>query len=92
MTSSSKTKRTGLFQRITAAFPLPLIIIYKKVSSIESLSCFLRRRDEGYPLAEHEVLAIQNFLLSKADSFSPLHIVLVSGVNEDDVSSFYFKT
>lgn len=30
---SSKTKRTGLFQRITAAFPLPLIIIYKKVSS-----------------------------------------------------------
>jgi len=52
----------------------------------------LRRRDEGYPLAEHEVLAIQNFLLSKADSFSPLHIVLVSGVNEDDVSSDYFKT
>ena len=65
-----------------------MIIIYKKVSS----SCFLRRRDEGYPLAEHEVLAIQNFLLSKADSFSPLHIVLVSGVNEDDVSSDYFKT
>lgn len=30
---SSKTKRTGLFQRITAAFLLPLIIIYKKVSS-----------------------------------------------------------
>jgi succinate dehydrogenase hydrophobic anchor subunit len=31
---SSKTKRTGLFQRITAAFPLPyIIIIYKKVSS-----------------------------------------------------------
>jgi len=30
---SSKTKRIGLFQRITAAFPLPLIIIYKKVSS-----------------------------------------------------------
>nr|YP_010254511.1 Sdh4 [Suaeda glauca]QTZ98231.1 Sdh4 [Suaeda glauca] len=25
---SSKTKRIGLFQRITAAFPLPLIIIY----------------------------------------------------------------
>ncbi|EPS74626.1 succinate dehydrogenase subunit 4, partial [Genlisea aurea] len=30
---SSKTKRTGLFQRITAAFQLPFIIIYKKVSS-----------------------------------------------------------
>lgn len=30
---SSKTKRTGLFQRITAALLLPLIIIYKKVSS-----------------------------------------------------------
>ena len=30
---SSKTKRIGLFQRITAAFLLPLIIIYKKVSS-----------------------------------------------------------
>nr|YP_010274263.1 succinate dehydrogenase subunit 4 [Calystegia soldanella]UJP67901.1 succinate dehydrogenase subunit 4 [Calystegia soldanella] len=28
---SSKTRRTGLFQRITAAFPLPLIIIYIKV-------------------------------------------------------------
>nr|WBQ21783.1 succinate dehydrogenase subunit 4 [Scutellaria tsinyunensis] len=25
-----KTKRTGLFQRITAAFPLPLIISYTK--------------------------------------------------------------
>jgi succinate dehydrogenase hydrophobic anchor subunit len=32
--SSSKTKRSGLFQRITAAFLLPLIIIYiQKVSS-----------------------------------------------------------
>lgn len=30
---SSKIKRIGLFQRITAAFLLPLIIIYKKVSS-----------------------------------------------------------
>lgn len=30
---SSKTKRIGLFQRITAAFLLPLIIIYKKVFS-----------------------------------------------------------
>lgn len=30
---SSKTKRIGLFQRITAALLLPLIIIYKKVSS-----------------------------------------------------------
>ena len=30
---SSKTKRIGLFQRITAAFLLPLIFIYKKVSS-----------------------------------------------------------
>lgn len=30
---SSKTKRIGLFKRITAAFPLPLILIYKKVSS-----------------------------------------------------------
>ncbi|KAL8167383.1 hypothetical protein V2J09_008882 [Rumex salicifolius] len=39
---SSKTKRTGLFQRITAAFPLPLIIIYKKVSStfLPNLSVF----------------------------------------------------
>lgn len=53
------------------------------VCESESLSCFLRRRDEGYPLAEHEVLAIQNFLLSKADSFSPLHIVLVSESGED---------
>jgi len=36
---SSKTKRTGLFQRITAAF---LIIIYKKVSStfLPNLSLF----------------------------------------------------
>jgi hypothetical protein len=40
--SSSKTKRSGLFQRITAAFPLPLIIIYKKVSStfLPNLSLF----------------------------------------------------
>lgn len=40
--SSSKTKRTGLFQRITAAFLLPLIIIYKKVSStfLPNLSVF----------------------------------------------------
>nr|UNA62835.1 succinate dehydrogenase subunit 4 [Oenothera biennis] len=30
---SSKTRRIGLFQRMTAAFPLPLILIYKKVSS-----------------------------------------------------------
>ena len=39
---SSKTKRIGLFQRITAAFPLPLIIIYKKVSStfLPNLSLF----------------------------------------------------
>lgn len=39
---SSKTKRTGLFKRITAAFPLPLIIIYKKVSStsLPNLSLF----------------------------------------------------
>lgn len=39
---SSKTKRTGLFQRITAAFPLPLIIIYNKVSStfLPNLSLF----------------------------------------------------
>lgn len=39
---SSKTKRTGLFQRITAAFPLPFIIIYKKVSStfLPNLSLF----------------------------------------------------
>ena len=39
---SSKTKRTGLFQRITAAFLLPLIIIYKKVSStfLPNLSIF----------------------------------------------------
>lgn len=34
--------RIGLFQRITAAFPLPLIIIYKKVSStfLSNLSLF----------------------------------------------------
>ena len=52
------------------------------------MSCFLRRRDEGYPLAEHEVLAIQNFLLPRQTPFfSPLHIVLLSGVNEDVVSS-----
>lgn len=39
---SSKTKRTGLFQRITAAFPLPFIFIYKKVSStfLPNLSLF----------------------------------------------------
>ena len=39
---SSKTKRIGLFQRITAAFPLPLILIYKKVSStfLPNLSLF----------------------------------------------------
>nr|AZB86955.1 succinate dehydrogenase subunit 4 [Haberlea rhodopensis] len=39
---SSKTKRTGLFQRITAVFPLPLIIIYKKVFStfLPNLSLF----------------------------------------------------
>ncbi|WVY96101.1 hypothetical protein V8G54_028252 [Vigna mungo] len=39
---SSKTKRTGLFKRITAAFPLPLILIYKKVSStfLQNLSLF----------------------------------------------------
>jgi len=39
---SSKTKRTGLFQRITAAFPLPFIIIYHKVSStfLPNLSLF----------------------------------------------------
>nr|YP_009430433.1 succinate dehydrogenase subunit 4 [Platycodon grandiflorus]ARR27565.1 succinate dehydrogenase subunit 4 [Platycodon grandiflorus]AWN57590.1 succinate dehydrogenase subunit 4 [Platycodon grandiflorus] len=40
--SSSKTKRSGLFQRITAAFPLPFIIIYTKVSStfLPNLSLF----------------------------------------------------
>ena len=38
---SSKTKRIGLFQRITAAFPLPLIIIYKKVSSTFLPNLFL---------------------------------------------------
>ena len=39
---SSKTKRTGLFQRMTAAFPLPLFFIYKKVSStfLPNLSVF----------------------------------------------------
>jgi len=39
---SLKTKRIGLFQRITAAFPLPLIIIYKKISStfLPNLSLF----------------------------------------------------
>jgi len=39
---SSKTKRTGLFQRMTAAFLLPLILIYKKVSStfLPNLSVF----------------------------------------------------
>lgn len=41
---SSKTKRTGLFQRITAAFPLPLIILYKKKkvssTSLPNLSVF----------------------------------------------------
>nr|YP_009306097.1 succinate dehydrogenase subunit 4 [Corchorus capsularis]AOO95935.1 succinate dehydrogenase subunit 4 [Corchorus capsularis] len=38
---SSKKKRIGLFQRITAAFPLPLIIIYKKVSSTFLTNLFL---------------------------------------------------
>ena len=48
---SSKTKRIGLFQRITAAFPLPLIIIYKKVSST-----FLPYYTRGPPaLEEREV-------------------------------------
>ena len=39
---SSKTKRTGLFQRITAALLLPFFIIYKKVSStfLPNLSLF----------------------------------------------------
>jgi hypothetical protein len=39
---SSKTRRIGLFQRMTAAFPLPLILIYKKVSStfLSNLSLF----------------------------------------------------
>lgn len=39
---SSKTKRTGLFQRMTAALPLPFFIIYKKVSStfLSNLSLF----------------------------------------------------
>ena len=38
---SSKTKRTGLFQRITAAFLLPLISISKKVTtSLPNLSVF----------------------------------------------------
>nr|YP_010932236.1 succinate dehydrogenase subunit 4 [Hedyosmum orientale]WKT05467.1 succinate dehydrogenase subunit 4 [Hedyosmum orientale] len=45
---SSKTKRTGLFQRMTAAFPPPLIIIYKKLSctSLPNLSVF-RHIKEG---------------------------------------------
>lgn len=40
---SSKTKRTGLFQRITAAFLLPFIFIYKKVSFtfLQNLSLLL---------------------------------------------------
>lgn len=38
---ATKTKRIGLFQRITAAFPLPLIIIYKKVSSTFLPNLFL---------------------------------------------------
>nr|YP_008802494.1 succinate dehydrogenase subunit 4 [Asclepias syriaca]AGZ63029.1 succinate dehydrogenase subunit 4 [Asclepias syriaca] len=37
---SSKTKRTGLFQRITAAFLLPLIIIYKFSTFLLNLSLF----------------------------------------------------
>lgn len=38
---SSKTKRTGLFQRMTAAFPPPLISISKKVyTSLPNLSLF----------------------------------------------------
>nr|YP_010737536.1 succinate dehydrogenase subunit 4 [Zantedeschia aethiopica]WEQ71689.1 succinate dehydrogenase subunit 4 [Zantedeschia aethiopica] len=39
---SSKTKRTGLFQRITAAFPPPLIIISKKkwTTFLQNLSVF----------------------------------------------------
>jgi hypothetical protein len=39
---SSKTKRIGLFKRITATFPVPLIIIYKKkVSPIFLSNLFL---------------------------------------------------
>jgi len=38
---SSKAKRIGLFQRITAALLLPLIIIYKKLSSTFLLNLFL---------------------------------------------------
>ena len=51
---SSKTKRTGLFQRITAAFPLPLIIIYNKVSStfLPNLSLFWHI-NEGVPRRDY---------------------------------------
>nr|YP_010987397.1 succinate dehydrogenase subunit 4 [Chloranthus spicatus]WON65816.1 succinate dehydrogenase subunit 4 [Chloranthus spicatus] len=53
---SSKTKRTGLFKRMTAAFPPPLIIIYKKVSctSLPNLSVF-RHIKEGIEeiMADH---------------------------------------
>ncbi len=38
---SSKAKRIGLFQRITAALLLPLIIIYKKLSSTFLPNLFL---------------------------------------------------
>nr|WRW54047.1 succinate dehydrogenase subunit 4 [Mesembryanthemum crystallinum] len=45
--SSSKTKRIGLFQRMTAALPLPLILIYNQVYStfIPTLSLFWHIND-----------------------------------------------
>nr|WFQ81717.1 succinate dehydrogenase subunit 4 [Coptis omeiensis]WGU50296.1 succinate dehydrogenase subunit 4 [Coptis deltoidea] len=53
---SSKTKRTGLFKIITAAFPLPLILIYKKVSFILLLNpFFFKHINEGIEeiMADH---------------------------------------
>nr|WRO38820.1 succinate dehydrogenase subunit 4 [Vaccinium vitis-idaea var. minus] len=62
---SSKTKRTGLFQRITAAFPLPLIIIYKKVSStfLPNLSLFWHINEGIEEIMADHVHQTRNFIL-----------------------------
>jgi hypothetical protein len=67
---SSKTKRTGLFKRITAAFSLTFLRIYKKVSSHLNLYDILRSRNGTYQ--------IQNFFCKRI-SLTLLFMAFVLG-------------
>jgi len=84
---SSKTKRIGLFQRITAAFLLPLIRIYKKVSStfLLNLSFILLKMSRSRGLAMILLFAIGALLSS--DSIPGDMITYAGGDQEPPESS-----